>query len=105
MSYDPVPEMMADEKEHRRKLARSCNAVLAGKINATGTVTLTPGAAVTDIADERAGIFSFIHLMPLTASAAAALDGLWFEPVRGKVTLHHAAAAHIDRTFRYLIIG
>ncbi len=83
-----------------------------GKLACVGTVTLTPNATSTTVADIRAGIFSFIGLMPTTARGASAMGaGTLFVSTRGKrtFTLTHPSASHSStassRAFTYCILG
>ncbi len=89
-----------------RLVATVLNLAMQGKLNATATVTLTPNATETDLADRRIGADSFVALMPLSASAASALATTYVAVrVPGLLTLHHADAPAIDRRFGVLIIG
>jgi hypothetical protein len=91
-----------------REVASVVNNILDGKLNSTGSVTLTASAASTAVTDERAGYESVILFMPTTANAAAeqAAGGMYVS-TRGKqtFTLTHANNAQTDRTFDYIIIG
>jgi hypothetical protein len=101
-----VPEVNANEIEHRRQLARGVNTVIAGKLNATVDVTLTPSATATTVTDARFTGNSFVGFCPLTASALAALGALYMSAQgRGTATLTHAANAASDQLFRLLIVG
>lgn len=90
-----------------RGLSAVLNRLNLGKINCTGTVTLTPDGTSTVVLDSRATTGSFIGLSPLTANAAADAGGTVFVAARetGSFTLAHASAAPSDRTFAYVIIG
>lgn len=90
-----------------RGLAAVLNRLNLGKMNCTGTVTLTPGETSTLVQDSRATASSFIGLSPLTANAAADDTGALFIAMRekGSFTLAHASAVPADRTFVYVIIG
>lgn len=84
--------------------------MLTGKLNATGSITLTANSATTTLTDARLGIDSFIDFDPMTAHAAA--DRAAGEPyvltanrTNGVFTLTHSNTADTDRTFKYLIIG
>lgn len=113
-----VPEYLADDKDHRRKIAQALNQVMRGKINATLDVTLSANSATTIIKDARLGYYSAIApVMALSASAATALAaGIWFDPTSFKprsadtlqppqITAHHNNTADADKTVRFLIIG
>lgn len=91
-----------------REVATIVNNILDGKINATGTVTLTASAALTAVTEGRAGATSVILFMPTTANAAAeqAAGGMYVSS-RGKqtFTITHANNAQTDRTYDYIVIG
>jgi len=91
-----------------REVATIVNNILDGKINATGTVTLTASAASTAVTEDRAGATSVILFMPTTANAAAeqAAGGMYVSS-RGKqtFTIAHANNAQTDRTYDYIDIG
>jgi hypothetical protein len=98
--------METDEKEHRRKIASTVNQMLGGKMNCTGTLTLAATATATVLTDARIGPASVILLMPATASAAAAVAGLYVGARgKGSATLSHAAAPATDQRFGYAVIG
>ena len=107
--FQPVPEFLPDDREHRRQMARQLNGLLQGKLNVCLDVTLAAGAASTTIADARIGAVSaVVPAMALTAHAAAELaggnvyvDGL----TKGSCVVHHSNNAQTDRTIRFLIIG
>lgn len=82
------------------------NSLRDGKVNSTGSVTLTASSATTTVSDLRAGQDSVILFMPTTANAAAAVGGLYVS-ARGKqsFTLTHANNAQTDRTFAYVVLG
>jgi hypothetical protein len=77
----------------------------AGKLNCTGSVTLTASATTTPT-DPRIGAESVILFMPTTANAASAMDALYVSAREtGEATLTHDSAADEDRTFGYIVIG
>ncbi len=91
-----------------RALASVINRINTGKINCTGTVTLTANAASTTVTDSRATAFSFIGLLPTTANAAAEYGaGTWRVATRqnGSFVITHANNAQTDRDFIYVILG
>ena len=102
----PLPVDWRDEAEHRRKLAQGLNAVLDGKINATGTFTFTANSATTALSDARIGPASVILLQPTTANAATAMN-TWYVSARAtaSATLTHSNNAQTDRTFDYVVLG
>ena len=89
-----------------RQLAGIVSTLLLGKLNCTGTVTLTASQISTTVADPRADADSAILLVPVTANAAAAVATTYIS-ARSKrsFTLTHASAATVDRTFVYSILG
>lgn len=106
MSYTPVPQVLSDEKEHRRKLATAINALQQGRLNALTEVTLTANSATTTLTDSRLSVDSFIGLMPTTANAAGALSTTYIDGQnKGTAIIHHANNAQMDRTFTILVIG
>lgn len=98
-----------DEKEHRRQLGFAINRLIDGKINSTGSVTLTANAATTVVSDARSGSASFIEFMPTTANAATekGAGGMYVSARTAGTgfTITHANNAQNDRTFIYVILG
>ena len=78
--------------------------LLAGKLNAVTTVTLTAGATSTTLTDTRIGGESWIGLSPRSATAVAAPVYIGTKDT-GSVVLTHDSTADTDRTFDVLIIG
>lgn len=106
-SYQTAPiDWPGKNEEWIRLIADVVNGVMDGKINATGTVTLTANAASTVLSDMRIGPDSCIPLMPTTANAATALATTYVSS-RGKetATITHANNAQTDRTFCYAVLG
>lgn len=106
--YQGVPELLSNEQEHRRQLARAINQQLTGKLNAVLQVTLTASSTATVITDKRIGANTGLFFSPLSANAAAALSGLWVNAslqTNGTATLTHVNTATTDRTFNVLLIG
>lgn len=103
MSTQKVPAYYPDVEEHRRLLANSLNNVIEGKINSTGSVTLTNSSATTTLSDDRIGIDSVILIMPTTS--AASTENIYFSSQdKGTVTLNHTSDT-TTRTFKYVVIG
>lgn len=101
-----VPTLLSDDKQWKRGMATWALEASKGKLNNTGTVTLTSGVAATTITDARIGISTFIGLMPKTANAAGALSTTYISSQsKGAATVTHANAATGDRTFTYAILG
>jgi len=109
MAYAIVPELLSDDKEHRRQLARAIKSIISGgKINVTLDVTLTANSATTNIVDARISIQSaIIPGMAMTANAAAAIAaGIWVSNLNnGSATLNHNNNANTDKSIRFVIIG
>lgn len=104
--YRGVSPFNDDEAAHRRDLADVLNNVLQGKLNNTGTLTLTAGAASTTISDPRIGANSVVLMMAKTSNAAAALATTYFDTFAdGSCVVHHANNAQTDRNFTYAVIG
>ena len=89
-----------------RQIAEVVNRTIDGKLNSTGSVTLTASATSTVVAEARSGPDSVILFMPTTANAAAELATM-FVSSRGKqtFTITHANNGQTDRTFKYVVIG
>ena len=104
--YPGVSPYDDDEGRHRRSLAAVLNNVLSGKMNNTGSLTITANAASTTLTDSRIGANSVILLMPTTANAAAALTNIYFNTfLKGSCVANHANNAQVDRIFRYAVIA
>lgn len=86
-------------------VAHRINAILQGKINSIGTITLQENSAATTLNDPNIGLESGVGLFPMSANAKA--EGMpWFQiPSRGTATLNHTNNAQTDRTYFYLIVG
>lgn len=103
-----VPREWSSSRDHRARIADSLNNALRGKLNNTGSVTLTQSSATTTLTDIRIGINSVILLQPTTANASAEIGNgtIYFgTPGNGTVTINHANNAQSDRTFKYAILG
>ena len=89
-----------------REVATAINQLIQGKINSIGSVTLAASPATQTVVSAPNGTLeSVIALSPATASAAAALTGVWVVPAMESFTINHPVSAAIDRTFRYAILG
>ena len=101
-----VPVTWADETEHRRLIANAINSLRDGKINATGSVTLTASTTTTAITDIHVGADSVILLMPTTSNAAGALATTYIGTVaKQSFTISHASNSQADRIFKYVVLG
>jgi hypothetical protein len=110
MSFPDLNRDAISESEWRYQTALVVNRINRGKINATGSVTLTPNAASTVITDARLSIDSFVEFDALTANAAAEKGAgtiyvLTANRGNGAWTITHANNPQTDRSFRYLIVG
>jgi hypothetical protein len=104
--YPLAPETLANDVEHRRKIAQTANLAMQGKLNAVTQITLTPSSTTTTLTDARIGATTFISFQPLTADAAGAMSGLYVSSQKnGQATITHASASSVDRTFNVLLIG
>lgn len=104
--YPAVEPFNDDDKAHRRALAVVLNNAMQGKLNNTGTFSLTANAASTTLTDARIGANSTVLLMPTTANAASALATTYFSAFAdGSCTVTHANNAQADKTFNYAVLG
>lgn len=104
----PIPEIdwPGHDEEWIRKNALILRGVMDGKINATGTVTLTASSATSTLTDRRIGPNTIILFMPTTSNAAAGLTALYVSArTDGSATLTHANNAQVDRTYGYALLG
>lgn len=89
-----------------RQLADALNAVVDGRVDAFGEVTLAANATTTTVQNPRVASFSVLVLSPITANAAAAFATTYVSArADGSFTLTHANNAQTDRTFAYGWIG
>lgn len=101
--------ILPKEGASTRQISDRVNDLIQGRSNATGTVTLTAGAASTTVSKTTINASAGIFLFPTTAHAAAEMgNGTLYgsvTPGGGSFTLTHANNAQTDRTFYYLVIG
>lgn len=89
-----------------RDLRQIVAGIMDGKVNATGSVTLTASDTTTTMADPRIGAASVLLFMPTTANAKTAAANLYVSArASGSATLTHASSANVDQTFAYAVIG
>jgi hypothetical protein len=106
LSTNPLPVQWTDIKDHTSRIVRGINNILQGKLNNTGSVTLTANSATTTLSDPRIGINSVITLQATTANAAGAMTNVYFgTPGDGTVTINHSNTATVDRTIKYAVIS
>jgi|TARA_R110001606_G_scaffold222083_1_gene369932 hypothetical protein len=104
--FPVVPISIPDHSLHLRLVSNSLNNTINGKLNSTGSLTLTASATTTTLTDERIGGNSVILFMPTTANANTAKANLYVS-ARGEktATLTHASSGNTDQTFGYVVIG
>jgi len=101
-----VPLSMPDQAQHIRLITNVLNNTLDGKLNSTGTVTLTASATSTTLSDVRIGGNSVILFTPTTSNGATAHANLYVSAkASGTATLTHASSSNTDQTFDYVVIG
>lgn len=109
LSNNPHPSVapfIDDEREHRRQLSSVLGNAMLGKLNNTGSGTLTNGAVSTTVSDARVGPNSIIQLMPTSATAAVDLAGYSIRTrTKGSFTITHVSTSTADCTFGYAILG
>ena len=91
-----------------RQTAFAVNLLIDGKMNSTGSITLTASSTTTSVTDYRVGPDSVIVFTPMTANAAAEYGGgSMFVSARAKqsFTVTHASNVQTDREFTYIVIG
>ena len=106
--FPVAPVFWSDLAEWIRKVAEVANSLRDGKINSTGTVTLTANATSTNLADVRIGRTTKIILTPTTANAAGALATTYPTYPNAAIevaVINHASNAQTDKTFTYCLLG
>lgn len=80
--------------------------LFSGKMNNTGTFTITPNATTTVVTDPRCGPDSVIHYTPTSNNARADVGTSNISAkADGSFTVAHANSATTGRTFDYTITG
>lgn len=104
--FDAISEMLGNEQEHRRQMARKINTINMGKFNCILDVVVTAGATSTTITDVRISPFSFLSTMAFDANGAAdEAAGIYFGTFNnGSVVMHHRNNGS-TRSLRLLILG
>jgi hypothetical protein len=87
------------------ELVRMFNALLRGRTNNTGSVTLEAGTTSTVIFDPRITASSVITLSPGTGDAAGAVATTSIVCSTGQATISHSNSGSTVRTFGYVING
>ena len=104
----PVTWSQKDMGSWIRKVALAINAILAGRSNATGTLTLTANAGTTTLTDARIQPMTCINWMPTTAHASAEIGAgtIYAGTVTaGSAIITHANNAQTNRIFTYSLLG
>ena len=86
-------------------VAITINQATNGKLNSTGTITLTNSATTTTITNPLIFTTSSIYLSPTTADAVASIDSTYISAVAaGSATITHANNT-LTRTFGYVVLA
>ena len=97
---------VSTQEKDLTRFATAIQQLYAGRSNAGGSVTLTPGATSTVVNAPNCGPQSGVFLFQRTANAAAALATTFVSSVgKQTFTISHASNAQTDRTFFYVCIG
>jgi alpha-glucuronidase len=110
MSFDGVPTMMRDPIEWLRRTSKVVNALLQGKTNNVGTVTLNANSTTTTVtlSEGRLGSDTYVGLTPTTSSAKTAMaDGYMItkDVAAQTFTITHNNTADTDKIFTFVLIG
>lgn len=106
MSLPRVPLRGMTAEQQLRRHAESINGLIDGKLDVTGSVTLTANSATTTVADNKFESSMVPVLVPTTANGAGALSGLYVSArTQGGFTLTHANNAQTDKSFLYVRLG
>lgn len=89
--------------EEPRVVSTVVNNILDGKVNSTGSITLTNSSTTTTLSDDRIGGDSVILFMPTTSDASSVNIHVTGRQ-KGQATLNHASAT-TTRSFDYVILG
>lgn len=100
-----VPEKTELSLQYLRLMMKAINRAISGKLNCTGTKTLTASVATTTVTDNNCLVNSVVLLQPTTAHAAAELATAYIVASNGSFVIHHANNAQTDRVFNYAILG
>ncbi|ULK99343.1 hypothetical protein [Bradyrhizobium sp. I71] len=91
-----------------KKIVLAIQQLAAGRSNAVGSVTLTPGASSTTVTTANCAAGSVPILVPASANAAAeAGNGTMYVSAvaNGAFTVTHANSATAGRVFLYAVVG
>ena len=104
--FPQVPLSIPDTGQHLRLVSTSLNNTINGKLNSTGSITLTASSTTSTLTDARISGNSVILFMPTTNNGRTALNTLYVSArTEGSATLTHASSANTDQSFSYCIIG
>lgn len=110
----PVIETPENDGPIMVRIKQVLNGILKGRVNCTGSVTLTANAGTTTVT--RVGFQSqqAVFFFPTTSNAAAELgNGTMYVSAKNSATssaqpnfvITHANNAQTDRTFDYVVFG
>ena len=99
-----VPRTQAGMYQWLNQAARQINSLRSGAHNTTSSITLNANSNTTTLTDSRIGAQSFVHLSPLTESAA---DESWWisSQSQGSATISHSNSPDTTRTYRTIIVA
>lgn len=106
MSTPKVPLRGITDEVRALRHAETLNALIDGKADVTGSVTLTANVGSTTVNDNKFESAMVPVFVPLTAHAAAELATMYVsDRTQGGFTLTHANNAQTDRSFAYVRFG
>lgn len=89
-----------------REVAEVLNNTVNGKLNCTGSFTVTPNTGTTTVVDPRASKESVILFSPTTSQAATEVNHLYVSTKNnGSFVVSHRNNGTSGRDFDYVIIG
>lgn len=112
--FPSVPELLEDQKEHRRRIARKINQINQGKFNCALDVTFNSNTGATIIFDNRIGFGSVVSPgQGLNPAGALVLSyGVWCDTIgtaiastSGSITVHHTSTTLVTPKARFFILG
>lgn len=103
--YAPINTSLSEN--YLKKIVKSLNLVIDGKVNSTGEFTLASSATSTAINNKNVNVNSVILPIPQTASAALDFASGSFYIVSGDktFTVYHDSDAGTARVFKYVVFG
>ena len=100
MSY-PIPNLSLSDG-NIRKIWNWIRSAMTGKLNNTGSVTLTNSATTTTVSDSRIGEDTAVFLTPTTVDAGS--ENYHITVTDGQFVITHSNAT-TTRTFDYALLG